>query len=157
MKDYLSQYGYTPETKAVRSFQAGGGAPAAPAPAPAPAPGPGGPEGGAPAPGPAGGGDLQAELMQVVETQDPQLALAFVNKLAEQMAAAQPAGPEGPPAPEGMYGGQMPAQGGGMGMAGGAVPGYMGGGASAQPFRYKKGGKLGVFSKDGNKVSFSRK
>jgi hypothetical protein len=141
MKDYLSQYGHAEVSTPVRSFQAGGGAPAPAAPAP---------EGGAPAPaGPAGpeagGGDLQAELMQVVETQDPQLALAFCNKLGEQMAASQgaPAGPEGapagppagpPPGPEGMAGGQMP-----------------------QPARYKKGGKLGVFSKNGENVSFSRK
>lgn len=131
MKDYLSHYGYT--EKSVRSFQAGGGAPAPAGPAP---------EGGAPAPAPeAGGGDLQAELMQVVETQDPQLALAFCNKLGEQLAAAQgaPAGPEaggapaGPPAPE-------------MG-SGGMGPGRM----------YKRGGKAAVFSKNGDKVSFSRK
>ena len=125
MKDYLSQYGHTPETGAVRSFQAGGGMPAPAGPAPE----------GAPAPGPeAGGGDLQAELMQVVETQDPQLALAFCNKLGEQLAAASaPAegAPAGPP-PEGMGGG-------------GQAP------------MYKRGGKAGVFSKAGNKVHFSRK
>mgnify|MGYP000953315218 CR=1 FL=1 len=91
MKDYLSQYGHAVEPT-VRSFQAGGGMPAGPAPemgAPAPA-GPEGPE--------AGGGDLQAELMQVVETQDPQLALAFCNKLGEQLAAAAQGAPAGPPA-----------------------------------------------------------
>ena len=157
MKDYLSQYGHAEVNAPVRSFQAGGGAPAPAAPAP---------EGGAPAPaGPAGpeagGGDLQAELMQVVETQDPQLALAFCNKLGEQLAAASQGAPAAP-APEGMQGGAMPAAGGGMGAQGGAMPGYMAGGmaaggAGAQPFRYQKGGKLGVFSKNGSKVSFARK
>ena len=133
MKDYLSHYGYTPETSGVRSFQAGGGMPAPAGPAP---------ESGAPAAGPeAGGGDLQAELMQVVETQDPQLALAFCNKLGEQLAAASQGAPEG----------GMPAEGA---PAGPPQEGMGGGGAAPM---YKRGGKAGVFSKSGDKVKFARK
>jgi hypothetical protein len=100
--------------------------------------------------------------MQVVETQDPQLALAFCNKLGEQLAAASqgaPAGPEGapaggPPAPEAQAGGTAPAA---FGRPAYEAGGMAAGGAGAQPFRYQKGGKMGVFSKDGSKVSFTRK
>ncbi len=60
--------------------------------------------GGMPAPGPEGapaGDGIDQMLMQVVETQDPQMALEFCNALAAQMGMA----PEGPapggPAPEG--------------------------------------------------------
>ena len=155
MKDYLSHYGHTEVSTPVRSFQAGGGMPAPAGPAPEGAPAPGGPAGPE-----AGGGDLQAELMQVVETQDPQLALAFCNKLGEQLAAASqgaPAGPEGAP-PAGPPAGPPPE----AGMGGGQMPGYQAGGmtapgASAQPFQYRKGGKMAVFSKNGSQVSFARK
>lgn len=80
-KDYLGMY---------RKFQAGGAAPA-PEAAPAPADG--------------GAGQMEQVLMEVVQTQNPQLALEFCNMLAEQMgmtgqAAPAPTAPaEGAPVP----------------------------------------------------------
>lgn len=87
MKNYLS--------KTTPKFQAGGGMPA-----------PAGPEAGGGAP--AGGGEdqLQAMLKQVVESQDPNMALQVCNQLYEAIAGggADAGGGQGP-AP-------MPAQGG---------------------------------------------
>lgn len=74
--DYVAKYG-----KKTQKFQEGGAMGAAPAPA----------EGGA------GGGDIMAALQQVVESQDPQMALDFCMALYEAQggAGAAPAGPEG--------------------------------------------------------------
>jgi len=67
-----------------------------------------------------GGGGLEQALMQVVETQDPQLALQVCMKIAESMGLMQggapagpgapPAGPAGPPQgpPMGRYGMKLP-------------------------------------------------
>ena len=75
VKNYLGIYG----TKKVSKFQEGG-APMAPEAAPAP-------EGG-------GAGQLEEMLMQVVQTQDPNLALEFCNMLAEQTGmSGAPAAP----------------------------------------------------------------
>jgi hypothetical protein len=98
MTDYLSKY-----APATRRFQEGGGMPADPAMA-------GGDPNAAPAGAPAGGGDpLQDMLMQVIQTQDPNMALEFCNVLYEQMAGAAgggaPAG--GAPAPAMRKGGTV--------------------------------------------------
>jgi len=80
MKDYLKMYG----NKSVAKFQQGG-APVDPNMAP-------------PAPEGGGGGELEQALMQVVQSQDPAMALEFCNMLAEQLglAGGAPApGPEG--------------------------------------------------------------
>ena len=45
----------------------------------------GGPVGGAPAEGGQGGGGIQEMLMQVLQSQDPNMALEFCNMLGEQM------------------------------------------------------------------------
>jgi hypothetical protein len=104
MKDYLKIY-----SNKANKFQEGG-----------PMPGPAGmPEGGAPAPGgDGGGGGIEQALMQVVETQDPQLALQVCNMIAEAMglSGGVPAGgapmgdPMGAPggAPMGRYGMKIP-------------------------------------------------
>jgi hypothetical protein len=96
-KDYLSLY----SNKGIKKFQAGGDIPAQGA---APAPEAGGAPGGE-----GGGGDLQAAIMQVVQSQDPQMALQVINMLAQAMGIAPEAG--GAPA-QGM-GGQMAYGGGG--------------------------------------------
>lgn len=108
MKDYLKEYKNT----SIKKFQMGGAMPA-PEAAPAPAPAE------EAVPGQEGGADLQTMILQVVETQDPQLALEVVNLIAEQagltgapaapaeegMAPAAPA-PEG--IPQGKFGMKIP-------------------------------------------------
>lgn len=83
MKDYLKDFN---DNTGVQKFQMGG---AMPAPESAPA------EGGAPMEAaPQGGGDLEGMIAQVVETQDPNLALEVVNMIAEQAGlGAAPAAP----------------------------------------------------------------
>jgi hypothetical protein len=81
--NYLAKYG-------VRKFQAGG---SAPDPS----------QGGAPAPDPSqggsqGGGQLEQMLTQVVQTQDPQMALQVCNALAQSMGIG---GAQGGGAPSG--------------------------------------------------------
>lgn len=85
MTNYLKKYGNTP------MFQQGGEMPTEPA---------------APA---QGGADLEQMLMQVVQSQDPNLALQFCNMLAEQMggggqAPAAPMGSEPAAVPMGRRG-----------------------------------------------------
>jgi len=80
MTDYLAKYGHK---KSTPMFQVGGAMPA---------------EGGAPAPAaPAEGGEdqLKAALMQIVQTQDKDMALEFCMMLAEQMGLGAPAPAEG--------------------------------------------------------------
>ena len=84
-KNYLEIYA----KKETPKFQAGG---AMPEGAPA------GPEAGAPQ---GGGQDPQAMLMQVLETQDPNLALEFCNMIGQQMQGG------GAPAPAMEKGGRM--------------------------------------------------
>jgi hypothetical protein len=70
----------------------------------------GGPMGGAPEGAPQGapqgdGSGVQEMLMQVLETQDPNMALQFCNMLAEQMGLAGGGGaPQGGAAPMGRSG-----------------------------------------------------
>ncbi len=95
--NYLAKYG-------VRKFQEGG---AAPDPS----------QGGAPAPDPSqgggqGGGQLEQMLTQVVQTQDPQMALQVCNALAQSMGiGGAPQGgapaPAGQPSPDGSGGQPM--------------------------------------------------
>lgn len=82
----------------------------------------GGPVGGAPAEGGQGGGGIQEMLMQVLQSQDPNMALEFCNMLGEQMGigGGQAAAP-----------GQAPAQ---------APMGRKGMTLSAPAFKF--GGKL---------------
>jgi hypothetical protein len=107
IKNYLKQYG-------TRKFQEGGAAPQAPS------------QGGAPASDPSQGGGAGAEdqlkqaLTQVVQSQDPQLALQICMALAQQLGIAGASGggaapaPSGPPtgdpgaAPMGRYGMKVP-------------------------------------------------
>jgi hypothetical protein len=113
MTNYLKDFG--PQNN-VATFQAGGapGAPAAPAPAGDPAAG--------------GGGDpMQEMLMQIVQSQDPNMALEFCNQLAQQMGIGGDAG-GAPPA-----GAPVPQAGNGM-----SVPGYRKGGSIV----FKAGGVL---------------
>lgn len=76
-KDYLKEFG-----NPVRKFQAGG-------PAPEAAPGGAAPGG--------GGGGMQEALMQVIQSQDPNMALEFCNMLAQEMGIGGGA-PGGAPA-----------------------------------------------------------
>jgi hypothetical protein len=92
-KNYIATYASNPVTKHQEGGPVQGGAPA--------------PEGG-------GGGGVQEMLMQVVQSQDPNMALQFCNMLAEQMGmggqggAPAPGGaPEG--APMGRYGMEIKA------------------------------------------------
>ena len=87
-KNYLEMYA----KKETPKFQAGGAMPEGGAPA--------GPEG---APAGGGGQDPQAMLMQVLETQDPNMALEFCNMIGQQMQG----GGEGAPAPAMENGGRM--------------------------------------------------
>jgi hypothetical protein len=105
MKNYLKEYKNT----SVKKFQMGGSMPAEGAPAPAPVE--------EAVPGQEGGADLQSMILQVVETQDPQLALEVVNLIAEQAGlTGAPAAPEGAPAapaapegiPQGKFGMKIP-------------------------------------------------
>lgn len=105
MTDYLAKYG-------TRKFQAGGPVPGGD-PMAALAPTEGAPAG--------GGGELEQMLMQVVQTQDPQLALQFCNMLAQTMGLGQAAAPAGAPAEGGVPMGRR--------------------GMILQP-RFRKGGKL---------------
>ena len=74
IKNYLEQYA----SKPVKKLQAGGmGVPAA------------APE--------QGGGQVEQMLMQVIQTQDPNMALQFCNMLAEQMGVGGQ--PQSAPAP----------------------------------------------------------
>lgn len=98
-KDYLN-------SKRTQKFQAGGPAPAGGAPQ--------GPQGG-------GGGpesEIQAMLQEVIETQNPELALQTCNKLYEMLTGegAAPSEPQAPPMPAG--GGQEPQGGMPMGRYG---------------------------------------
>lgn len=96
-KNYLAMFG-----KKTPMFQEGGAMPS------------GAPQGG----GSPQGGELESAIMQVVQTQDPQLALQVVMKIAESMGLtgqAQQGGapaPEAAPAPEqapmGRYGMKLP-------------------------------------------------
>ncbi|MES1922979.1 hypothetical protein MHBO_004511 [Bonamia ostreae] len=89
-KDYINHYG-----KRTQKFQEGGMAPAPEQMAP---------EGGAPA-GPEGGdqgAEIQAAIQQVIQTQDPELALQVCNALGEMMGISgggEGAPAEGAPAP----------------------------------------------------------
>ena len=89
MKNYLAEYAVKP----VRKFQQGGNAPA-PAPADPAA-----------AQGGQGGNQIEQMLMQVIQSQDAQLALQFCNALAQQMGiqggAPAQGQPASAPAPEG--------------------------------------------------------
>lgn len=103
-RNYLAEY-----SGKTRKLQEGGAAPGPPA----------GPEAGMEAGGappaegqPGAGGDLEAMIMQVVQSQDPNLALQVVNAIAQAMGigggGGAPAGPEGgAPPPEGGYGMKM--------------------------------------------------
>lgn len=111
MKDYLNEF----KSSKVQKFQMGGPMPAPEAAPPAEA-------GAAPPPQDgAGGGDIEAMIAQVVETQDPNLALEVVNMLAEQAGLTAPPAAEGAPAappamgapaeggiPQGRYGMKVP-------------------------------------------------
>lgn len=95
-KNYLAEY----SGNKTKKYQAGGPAPEGGAPM--------GSEVGAPAPEGGGGGDLQAAIMQVVQSQDPNLALQVVNMIAEAMGIAPGgAAPGGEGVPAGAMGGEM--------------------------------------------------
>ena len=114
MKNYLEEYA----NNSVKKFQMGGTMPAptegggAPAPAPAASP--------EPTEGQGEGGDIEAMIAQVVETQDPQLALEVVNMIAQEagLTGGAPAAPEGgapaapaqepAPMPQGKFGMKVP-------------------------------------------------